>query len=228
MLNSKSWQTPAAIAVVGMIAAILVAMNYPAVEGLGNKVRLPVFHGAMTWANLVAFAMLAASAVMYLFKGSDGWWARTSGYRYVTIGMWLAGSVLGFMAALSAWDFTASKTPAMELMLDDPRLLIQVIISLMGIALLVLPLVTESRRVRAVFDIIFVGALWVSLGIATQSERGLHPDSPVMNSDELIIKLLFFMMVAAQLVFAFGAGTAASNFVLARLGQASTRPAESE
>lgn len=216
MRKSTSWQLPAAVAVIGLIASIVFAMNYPAVEGIGDKVRLPVFHGAMTWANLVAFAALALSAVMFLVKGSEVWWARTSGYRYVTVAMWLVGSVLGFAAAMNTWDFTGSKTPAIELMLADPRLLIQLIISLMSIAVLVLPLVTDSRKLRAVFDVIFVAALWISLGIATQSERGLHPDSPVLNSDEIIIKLLFFAMVGAQLVFAFGSGTAVTNYLLVR------------
>lgn len=222
MKKMPPWLLPAIVATIGLIASVVFAVNYPAVEGIGDKVRLPVFHGAMTWANLVAFIALALSAVLFLAKGSELWWARTSGFRYVTVAMWLVGSVLGFAAAMNTWDFTGSKTPAIDLMLADPRLLIQLIISLMSVAVLVLPLVIESRKVRAAFDVVFVAALWISLTIATQSERGLHPDSPVMNSDEVIIKLLFFAMVAAQLVFAFGAGSAATNLLLER---AASRPA---
>lgn len=217
MHRFKSWQLAAGVALIGLVASIVFAANYPAVEGIGTKVRLPVFHGAMTWANLVAFGGLLLCAVTYLLKGGELWWARTSAYRWVTVGMWLTGSVLGFAAAMNTWDFTGSKTPAMELMLADPRLLIQLVISLMGVAVLVLPLVIESRKARAAADIVFVLALWVAIGMATQSERGLHPDSPVLNSDEIIIKLLFFAMVAAQMMFAFGSGTAITNYLLGRV-----------
>lgn len=216
MPKSRPWLVPLIISAVGLVASVLFAMNYPAVEGIGDKVRLPVFHGAMTWANLVAFGALALSAVLYLVKGGEEWWARASAYRYVTIVLWLVGSVLGFAAAMNTWDFTGSKTPATELMLADPRLLIQLIISLMGLAVLILPLITESRKVRAAVDVVFVGALWVSLGIATQSEQGLHPDSPVLNSDEIIIKALFFAMVACQMVMAFAAATAVTRALLAK------------
>jgi len=35
--------------------------------------------------------------------------------------------------------------------------------------------------------------------------RALHPDSPVMNSDEIIIKLLFFGIVGSLAVATLGA-----------------------
>ena len=214
----KSISIPAAVSVLAMLASLIFAINYPAVEGIGDKVRLPVFHGAMTWANLMVFAGLVLAAAIYLKRGGEGDWARVTAMRWVTIGMWLVGSVLGFVAALNTWDFTGSLSPASEVMLADPRLVIQLVISLGGIAVLVAPLLTESRRVRAAIDIIFVVALWVGLGLATSIKGGLHPDSPVLNSDEIIIKLLFFAMVISQLVMAVAASTALANWLRFRSG----------
>ena len=48
---------------VGLIAALGFTLSFPAVEGLGTKVRLPVFHGAMTWVNLALFSVLAVLAI---------------------------------------------------------------------------------------------------------------------------------------------------------------------
>lgn len=217
----KSVSVPAAVALLGLGASLTFALNYPAVEGIGDKVRLPVFHGAMTWANLMVFAGLVVAAALFLKRGDEGDWARVTAMRWVTIGMWLVGSVLGFAAALNTWDFTGSLTPASEVMLADPRLVIQLVISLAGLAVLVAPLLTESRRVRAVVDIVFVAGLWVLLGIATTAKGGLHPDSPVLNSDEIIIKLLFFAMVIGQLVMAIAASTAVANWLRLRAGMPS-------
>lgn len=67
----KNWKLPAVVGALGLIAAIVFALNYPAVENLGSKVRLPVFHGALTWANLMVFAALGIAALVYLIKGCD-------------------------------------------------------------------------------------------------------------------------------------------------------------
>jgi len=190
---------------VGLIAALGFTLSFPAVEGLGTKVRLPVFHGAMTWVNLALFSVLAVLAVVYLAMKRESVYGWTEAVRFVAVPMWVVGSVLGFMAALNTWDFTGSKSSPLSVAAADPRLLAQFWIMIGGLGVLALGLVTEERRWLAVADVGFVAFAWVVLMQAILGPgRALHPDSPVMNSDEIFIKLMFFGIVAGIGVASLG------------------------
>ena len=200
----------------GLVASLLFALNYPAVELLGTKVRLPVFHGASTWANLMIFAGMLVSAVLYLVRGGDWRYNRSFAFRVVAVGLWLVGTVLGFIAALNTWDFTGALTPAWQLMMEDPRLVIQIVVTLLGIGLLVVPLIVESKRAKAAIDAGFVLVVWVGLAVAMNVGSNLHPDSPVLNSDDMLIKALFFAMVLGQLLMGLSFAAAITNWLNSR------------
>lgn len=202
--KSKSWILPAAISVIGFVGAIVFASLFPAVESLGTKVRLPVFHGAMTWANLVGFVALLIVAALYLMSKKDVYYSWSEALRWAVTGIWVFSSVLGFMAAMATWDFTGSQTPVFELLLSDPRLVVQLIISFFGLAMVVLPLLVETKKGMALADVVFALFAWGTLLWAMNAGKALHPDSPVMNSDEILIKVIFFCMVLAHLVSAAG------------------------
>lgn len=219
----KNWKLPAIVGALGLISAVTFALNYPAVESLGSKVRLPVFHGALTWATLMVFAAFGIVALIYIIKGNEKMYSWTTALRIVGIVMWFVGTVLGFLAAMNTWDFTGSKTPMMELLMADPRLVIQIVISLFGLALFVLPLIIESQKGRAIADFIFAAATFGGLGWAMSAGKALHPDSPVMNSDEFIIKALFFAMVISNLVMAAGFSSAIVSARTNRLAQKENR-----
>lgn len=204
----KNWKLPAIVGVLGLISSLTIALNYPAVENLGSKVRLPVFHGALTWANLIVFVAMALAAIIYFIRNSEQSYRWVSALRVVSVCMWLVGTVLGFLAAMNTWDFTGSKTPMVELLMADPRLVAQIIIGLAGLALFVLPLIVESHKVRAMIDFLFVAGTLGGLGWAMTAGKALHPDSPVLNSTEFVIKALFFGMVISNLVMAAGLSSA--------------------
>lgn len=197
---------PPALVVVGLIGAFVFTLSFPAVEGLGNKVRLPVFHGAMTWVNLTLFALLAVLAIVFLATKRDAVFGWEEGTRWVAVPLWVLGSALGLKAALSTWDFTGSKTSPMEAAMQDPRLVAQFWILLLGLSLIALGLMIEDRRWLAVGDMVFVVVAGFVLAQALLGPgRALHPDSPVMNSEEIAIKLLFFGIAGSQLIAAIGA-----------------------
>ena len=191
----------------GIVAAIGFTLSFPAVEGLGTKVRLPVFHGAMTWVNLALFSVLAVLALVYVVRRRAI--HSTAGSRPCassSVPMWIVGSALGFMAALNTWDFTGSKASPLSVAAADPRLNAQFWIMMAGLGLLALGLVIEQRRWLALADVGFVAFAWVVLLRAILGPgRALHPDSPVMNSDEIFIKLMFFGIVAGIAVASLGA-----------------------
>ena len=179
-------------AVVFLGIALALASRFPAVEGLGTKVRLPVFHGALTWANLTTFTLMAIVAVVYLVKRRDAIYRWETGLRWVSVPMWFVGSGLGLMAALNTWDLSGSQSSAMSVVLTDPRLMAQFWVCILAILLLVMPLLFEDRRILAAADISFTGIMWFLLLRAILGPgRALHPDSPVMNSPEIKIKLIF-------------------------------------
>ena len=193
------------LAASGVVAAVGFTLAFPAVEGLGSKVRMPVFHGAMTWVNLALFAVLAVLALAYVFSGRDWVYGWTEAVRFVSVPMWIVGSLLGFMAAMNTWDFTGSKSSPLSVAAADPRLGAQFFIMIAGLAILALGLLTEERRWLALADTGFVAFAWVVLLRAILGPgRALHPDSPVMNSDEVFIKLMFLGIVAGVAVASLG------------------------
>lgn len=197
---------PPALVAVGLAGAAAFTLSFPPIEGLGNKVRLPVFHGAMTWVNLSAFVVLALVAIVYLVTGRDAVYRWAEGFRWMSVPLWVLGSALGLLAALQTWDFTGSKSSPMSVIAADPRLMAQAWIMLAGLSLIALGFLVEERRWLATADVVFVGIAWAVLMRAILGPgRALHPDSPVLNSDELIIKVLFLGIVASLAVSAIAA-----------------------
>lgn len=193
--------------VAGAIAALALAMftasRFPAVEGLGTKVRLPVFHGALTWANLAVFALMALLAIVFIATRRSGVLRYGSGLRWVSVPMWMVGSGLGLYAALNTWDLTGSKSSVFSVVTADPRLMAQFWVLLLGCLLLLLPLFLESAVGLAIGDIVFNLAMWtLMLRAIFGPGRALHPDSPVWNSPEMIIKLIFVGIFVALFVSA--------------------------
>lgn len=197
---------PVVLLGLGAVAALAFTLSFPAVEGLGTKVRLPVFHGALTWVNLAAFSLMAVIAVLFLALRRPSLYPWEEGLRWVSVAIWIVGSGLGLMAALQTWDFTGSSSAPLEVAAADPRLMAQFWVALAALAVLALGLVLDDRRWLAAVDVGFVGLMWaVILRAVLGPGRALHPDSPVMNSDEIFIKLVFFGIVASIAVANTGA-----------------------
>jgi len=198
-----------ALVAIGLAASFVFTLLFPAVEGLGSKVRLPVFHGAMTWVNLSLFVVLGLCALAFLVTGRGGWYRWAEAIRWVAIPMWVLGSGLGLLAALNTWDFTGSKSSPLEVVVNDPRLVAQFWIMIAALGILALGLLLDDRRWLAGADIAFVVLAWVVLLQAILGPgRALHPDSPVLNSEEIFIKLMFLGIVAGFAVASFGAALA--------------------
>ncbi len=224
MTRSRSLSTmlPAALIALGIALAVGFTLAFPEVEGLGAKVRLPVFHGALTWVNLAGFCVMALLALVYVFTGRDKVYAWVEAMRFVLIPLWVTGAVLGLLAALNTWDFTGSKASPLTVAAADPRLVAQFWITLLGLAVMALSLLIEDRRWLAIADAGFVAALWTIIMRAVLGPgRALHPDSPVMNSDEIGIKLLFFGIV-------LGLAVATTGLVMGVRALRAGRPAAGE
>ena len=185
-----------AVAALAVFVAMLV-VHIPVVVGLGTRVKLPIFHGASTWVNLMLFVLLGIAAIVYVVRRSDALYAWIVGLRAVALPLWAVNSVLGLIAALNTWDFSGSKQSPLSVARTDPRLMAQFLLLVgAGIVLVLDWLVLEERLHKAFADIAFVAvaAVLVSDIFLDPAKRALHPDSPVLNSG-WDIKLPFFGIV---------------------------------
>jgi hypothetical protein len=203
-----------AVVVLGAIVGVLL-MSIPPVVGLGNRVKLPLFHGGSTWVDLIIFTIMGVVGLVYLFNRNERVYAWEVGLRAVAAPLWLVNSVLGFLAAAATWDFSASDQSPLTVIPQDPRLSAQVVL-LAGVAILLLAdwFILEKRWHKAIADIVFVIVMWASLAnvFLDPIKRAMHPDSPVMNSG-WEIKAPFFGMVAAIFAMAIIGSWIAASFV---------------
>jgi hypothetical protein len=204
-MSEKPSRNVVLIAVGAMVAlsvlVFVLVMRLPDVVGLGSRVKLPIFHGASTWVDLMLFVMLGIAAIIFIVRRTDASYAWVVGLRSVALPLWAANSVMGFVAAMSAWDFTGSSQSPLVVARQDPRLTAQFVILMgAGVVLLLDWLVHEKRLHKAITDIVFVALATVLLSdiFLDPAKRALHPDSPVLNSG-WEIKGPFFAIVAAWL-----------------------------
>lgn len=175
----------------------------PAVKGLGTNNRLPMFHGASTWVDLMILTFMGLLAIYGLLRRTDAGYGWEVGLRTVGVVMWFANAAMGYIAARMTWDFTGWKESPVRMILGDPRLMTQIYLAL-GAAVLVIAVafLLEKRWQKRLADLVYAVAMWVLMVdlFIDPVKRALHPDSPVLSSDEWIIKAPFFGMVATLLV----------------------------
>jgi hypothetical protein len=190
-------------------------LRIPPVVGLGDKVKLPLLHGGSTWVDLMIFTLMGVVGVVYLFNRNDRVYALEVGLRAIAAPLWFINAVLGFIAASSTWDFSASKESPLAVIPTDPRLSAQVILLLAVVVVMLADwLVLEKTIYKATVDVLFVVVMWALMAnvFLDPVKRAMHPDSPVMNSG-MEIKGPFFGMVVAILAFMLIASWVASSFV---------------
>lgn len=184
-------------AVVFLIAALVLTSFIPPVEGLGEKVRLPMFHGGSTWVSLVTFTIAGLFGLAYLVKPRPDLYRWAAGFRFISAPLWVINTVLGVVAAMQTWDFTGSSQTPFVVIREDPRLMTQFILLLALGAVLALDSLTESRALKAFGDVVFAALMWILLVVRVfnnAAARALHPDNPVLNS-AANIQIPFFSIV---------------------------------
>jgi hypothetical protein len=203
----------AALALFGL--AIWLLMSVPKVAVLGDRVKLPLFHGGSTWVDLMLFFLMGIAGLTYLVTKNDAVYRWEAGFRTLAAPLWVLNAVLGYIAARSTWDFSASKQSPMTVALQDPRLVAQLLL-VAGVAVMILAdwLVLEKRVHKAIVDVVFTVFMTVVMAdiFLDPVKSALHPDSPVLNSG-WDIKAPFFAMVAAIFALALVLSWLASSFV---------------
>lgn len=172
----------------GALAALLVAET-PADRTLGDLLSLVLFHGASTWVNLATFTFAALFAVGHLGLRQERLYPWAAAFRYVSLALWMINSVLGVISMKLAWG---------GILLSEPRMHMTIGVLLAGLALLLVDLIFENKRLTAGLDVALGGAIWALL-LATP--KYFHPDNPVLNSRSADIVGFFAAQVAVVFVF---------------------------
>ena len=186
-----------------LVAAMLLTQAIPPVEGLGDKVRLPMFHGGSTWVNMMTFTLMGLFALTFLVLRREDLYRWGAGFRWVSAPLWLANTVMGAIAAANTWDFTASSATPLVVIRSDPRLLAQFQLLVILILVLVAQWMFSSRAIKASLDVTYAVIFWLLLrGVFTdEAASAMHPDSPVLNS-AADIQVPFFAIVGCIFVAA--------------------------
>lgn len=190
-----------ALAVAFVVAALLLTQTIPAVEGLGEKVRLPIFHGGSTWVNLMTFSIMGAFGLAYVVAGREDLYRWAAGFRGVSSVLWVTNGALGVVAAMQTWDFSGSSQAPLSVIREDPRLMAQFQLLAILAVVLIIDALIESRKIRAFLDFCYAVTMgvWLSVVLSSPVARSLHPDNPVLNSGSEI-QTPFFAIVGTMLV----------------------------
>ncbi|MCL2438422.1 MAG: hypothetical protein FWE48_05770 [Coriobacteriia bacterium] len=203
-VTRQSWMLPGLVALLGFIASIALVMRFPPVVELEELVRLPVFHGALTWASFVLFLLLGILGLWAYFGKSAKTYSWSQAIRYSVIGLWILNFAMGLTIAALFWDFSASSQSPILYLAMEPRIRLQFAVSILGIAVLILPTIFERWRTLALFDGVYGFGTLVLTYVALSFGQSLHPSNPVMSSEEGILRYTFLLVCFALVVMCAG------------------------
>lgn len=176
---------------IGFIAALILMGGLttlgPVERSLGVNVRLVYLHGVWVWTAIIALgasALLAFPGAFLDHKLSQRW-SRALGQAGMIF--WIT------YLPLSIWTMQANWN---GLYLAEPRFKIGLDFAVIGVLLQAAILIMSQPRLASVLNLSFFIALVISL---SQAEQVMHPPSPIMTSDSLIIRGFFFGLLAVAL-----------------------------
>jgi hypothetical protein len=163
----------------------------PREQALGANVRLVYLHGAWVWTALLGFAIAALLGIIgpLLDRRSVIDWSITTG-RVATF-FWLT------YIPLSLWTMQANWN---GLYLAEPRFKVAIDFAITGMLFQIALLLLKQWRWGVLLNSFYFVALWVTLRSA---EQVMHPPSPIMTSDSIVIRLFFFLLVGLCLLAAW-------------------------
>lgn len=184
-----AWLPFAGIGLLALVVAYLTA-TLPLVLGLPLDVfRLVIYHGASTWTNLATFTVTGVLGLAYVVSRRDAVFGWESGFRYVSLPLWVLNTGLGLLSSRLAWG---------GIDLSEPRLRATFWILLGAGIVAAVDFVLEHKLWTAFADTALAVALWT---LILSAPNVIHPDNPVLNPETGgDVKARFFGIVACLLV----------------------------
>jgi hypothetical protein len=176
---------------ISLLTAILVFVNLgPSERTLGVNVRLVYLHGAWVWTALIGFILAGVLGVAGLILRRDPL-QRTS----VALGQ--TGTIFWITyLPISLWTMQANWG---GLYLLEPRWRLAVNFAIVAVMIQAAIWIMQNWAAASALNAIFILALaWGLSG----SEQVMHPPSPILDSDSLMIRIFFFLLLMLCLLAA--------------------------
>jgi len=173
-----------------LAAIVFLTAVGPAEKTLGANVRVVYLHGAWVWTALAGFliagalgaaGIIARQPRLHRWSRAWGWSGLLFWATYLPISLW---------AMQTSWN---------GLYLSEPRWRLALVFAITGLLLQLGLVLLERPGWTSAGNLLYVAALLLTLA---NTRNVMHPPAPVLNSDSLLIRgyffiLLFFMFLAA-------------------------------
>jgi hypothetical protein len=170
-----------------LILLIILTSFGPVERSLGVNVRLVYLHGAWVWTAILALAASALFGLLGAFldhKASQRW---SQSFGQAGMLFWIT------YLPMSIWTMQANWN---GLYLAEPRFKIGLDFAVIGVLLQTAILIMGKPRIASTLNLSFFIALAISL---SKTEQVMHPSSPIMTSDSLLIRSYFSVMLAVAI-----------------------------
>ncbi len=165
-----------------MIILLLVSIG-PSEQTLGSNVRLVYLHGAWVWTALIGFAAAAIFGLAGLVIEKERVQRNAISFGQAATLFWVS------YLPLSMWTMQANWG---GLFLEEPRWRMALDFAIVAVLIQVSILVIKNARVGGMLNFIYFLILVLRL---SQTEQVMHPPSPILTSDSLIIRAFFFILL---------------------------------
>lgn len=185
--HAQGWLS---LVVIGVLIALLTAVG-PAEKSLGVNVRVVYLHGAWVWTALAGFVAAGLAGALALLTRRDNLYRWSQALGRAGLLFWVTYLLISLWAMQTNWN---------GLFLAEPRWRLAAIFAVTGV-LLQAGLALWNRPAayalgNLAYIILLVGAL-----LTTQDV--LHPQSPILQSDSLVIKAYFISLYLLTLAAGF-------------------------
>ncbi len=176
---------------VNLAGILIFAALAPLEKTLGANIRLVYLHGAWVWTGLIAFGLSGLIGLLAFISRKQSFFSWTTALGRTGLSFWLTYLPMSLMVMQMNWG---------GFYFDEPRWRIPMVYAVVGILLQVGLWLVQTRWITAVGNLIFAAALWWS----TINMRSiLHPDSPVLRSESVLIRVYFLGLLISLLILAF-------------------------
>jgi hypothetical protein len=171
-------------------AALLAAALSPLEKTLGLSSRLVYLHGAWVWAILLVFALGAVAGAVGLLTRKPVWHTWSLTLSRAGLVFWLVSLGMSLAVMRINWG---------GFFFDEPRWRIPFAFAVTGLLLQAAILLIGIPWLASAGSLVFGAALLYTMSDITSV---LHPDSPILTSSSIAIRVFFFMMLLLVLAAA--------------------------
>ncbi len=155
----------------------------PSEQTLGSNVRLVYLHGAWVWTALIGFAAAAVFGLAGLVIKKEQVQRHGIAFGQAATLFWVS------YLPLSMWTMQANWG---GLFLEEPRWRMALDFAIVAVLIQISILIMQNSRVGSMLNTIYFLFLILRL---SQTEQVMHPPSPILTSDSLIIRGFFFILL---------------------------------